>query len=118
MDDERMMTYAEAANALGVKVDSVKRRARNRRWRREIGNDGLARVAVPVSVLPQQTGDHPSDSPRTEPGDILRLEKEVSGLMVEVRMLRQANEELRSDRDAWRVAASHRWWHLFIRPRD
>lgn len=38
------MTYAEAAERLGIKPDSVKRRARSRRWPRRVGNDGAARV--------------------------------------------------------------------------
>ena len=47
-DQTRMMTYAEAAQLLGIKVESVMRRARNRKWHKELGNDGLARIAVPL----------------------------------------------------------------------
>lgn len=114
--EERLLTYAEAAELLGVKIDSVKRRARNRRWRRERANDGLVRIGVPVSILPP---DDPPDSstefPSDDPGDIRRLEKLVSELETEVRMLREAQEDLRGDRDAWRDLARRRWWHGLIR---
>lgn len=118
-DDVRLMTYAEAASVLRVKVDSVKRRARNRRWHREIGNDGLTRIAVPLSALPDDPPDVPADvltdSPPDISGDVLRLEKQVSALESEVRMLRESQDDLRADRDAWRDLANRRWWHGFIR---
>lgn len=121
-DDVRMMTYAEAAEILGVKLDSVKRRARNRRWKRETGNDGLTRIAVPVSVLPDTSGDSPPDCPPDNTPDIredvLRLEKQVSALETEVRVLREAQADLRADRDAWREEAQRRWWHGIMRRLD
>lgn len=112
-----MMTYAEAAAALGVKVDSVKRRARNRHWKRELGNDGLVRIAVPAAILATSLDsppDNPQDAPRDDPGDILRLERMVSALETEVRMLRETQGDLRAERDVWRELAQRRWWHGLI----
>ncbi len=111
-----MMTYAEAAKVMGVQVDSVKRRARNRRWKRENGNDGLVRVGVPLSAIPDCPPDCPSDHPRDNPpdnqGDIIHLEKQVSALETEVRLLRERETDLKADRDAWKAAAERRriWW--------
>lgn len=110
-DDIKLMTYADAAVALGVKVESVKRRARNRRWRREKGNDGLMRIGVPVAILENAKGDNPQDSPPDHTGDIIRLEKLVSALETEVSMLREREIDLKADRDAWKhQAAKRRWW--------
>ena len=117
MDDMRMMTYAEAAAALGVKPDSVQRRARNRRWRRERGNDGLVRVAVPVALL-DKSPDNPPDIPGDFQEDVRRLERIVATLETEVRMLREAQADLRADRDTWRDLAQRRWWHSIFNLRS
>ena len=48
----RWMTYAEIAFALGLpSAKAGESKARRSNWQRQIGNDGLARVAVPLSVL-------------------------------------------------------------------
>lgn len=113
MDETRLMTYAEAASTLGIQLDSVKRRARNRRWHREKGNDGLVRIAVPFDAIPSVKADNPPDYPANYLADIIRLEKEVSSLQTEVCLLREAHADLKTDRDVWRVAAVQRrrsWW--------
>lgn len=114
-----MMTYAEAATALGVQIDSIKRRARNRRWKREKGNDGLVRIAVPLELLKAVKEDIPpvipdDDPPEISP-DMIRLEKEVSALQVEVRLLREREADLKADRDSWRAMAERRRWWPFSR---
>lgn len=118
-DEIRMLTYAEAGRILGIKPDSVARRARNRRWKKEFGNDGLARVGVPVSVIPADPpGEvHPDTSPevRPESGPDAEALARIAALEVEVRMLREAADDLRQDRDAWRDMAQRPWWQAFIR---
>jgi hypothetical protein len=47
----RWVTYAELAELLGVEVASAQRRALRARWARQPGNDGKARVAVPLTVV-------------------------------------------------------------------
>lgn len=51
------LTYAEAGQALGMQPSSVKRLSFRRKWPRRTGNDGLARVGVPVAELHPATGD-------------------------------------------------------------
>jgi len=52
------LTYAEAGRALGMKPGSVKRLSFRRKWPRRTGNDGLARVGVPMAELqPATSGD-------------------------------------------------------------
>lgn len=59
-------TYQEAADLLGIKPQSVKKRAIRRHWPRMTGNDGLARIQVPDDALPPV----PDDSPEDMPGDM------------------------------------------------
>ena len=49
-DGTRWMTYAELAAARGITRSSATRLAFRRGWRRQTGNDGQARVAVPAAA--------------------------------------------------------------------
>jgi hypothetical protein len=90
------LTYDEAAKRLGIKPDSVRRRARTRRWPRRSGNDGKALVGVPVSALPPDlSGDHPPGPPPGDPGDAIK----IAELEVEVQMLRDRLTDTQADRD-------------------
>jgi len=114
-DDHRLMTYAEAAKLLGIKPDSVKRRARNRKWHRQKNNEGLTLVGIPLSIIPEEApedvlGDIQPDIPADNPDTALLVKN--AELKTENNMLRDAMDDLRSDRDAWRDMAQKRrsWW--------
>lgn len=49
--DTRWMTYAELAEARGIKEPGAVRLVQRRRWERQPGNDGSVRVAVPLVEL-------------------------------------------------------------------
>jgi hypothetical protein len=94
--EHEFLSYDEAAVRLGIKPDSVRRRARSRKWPRRTGNDGRVLVGVPLSALPpDETGDHPPGPPPGDPGDAIRL----AALEVEVRMLRDRLTDTQADRD-------------------
>ena len=57
MSDVQSMTYAELAAALGIGADSARNLLRRRRWHRIAGNDGMARIAVPVDYLDRALHD-------------------------------------------------------------
>lgn len=65
-------TYQEAADLLGIKPQSVKKRAIRRHWPRMTGNDGLARIQVPDDALPPVPGPVPDDATEDIPGDMSR----------------------------------------------
>lgn len=77
------LTYDEAAQRIGIKADSVRRRAAAKKWPRRIGNDKLARIGIPRTVIPASTpvgtGDNPSpirtypDLPADTPETLARL---------------------------------------------
>jgi len=91
------LTYEEAATRLGIKADSVRRRARARKWPRRTGNDGKTQVGIPPDAL---GADDPPGPPPGPPPDM-----EAAELRVENRMLRERLDELREDRDRWREQA-------------
>lgn len=53
-DDVRVMTYAEFAIARGITVQSARRMARRFHWHKTMGNDKVARIAVPLSAIPAE----------------------------------------------------------------
>jgi hypothetical protein len=50
-DGARRMTYAELAAVRGISPASAKRLAQRHRWGRQVGNDGITRVTVPLAFL-------------------------------------------------------------------
>jgi hypothetical protein len=50
-DGARRMTYAELAQARGISPASAKRLAQRHHWGRQVGNDGVTRVTVPLVAL-------------------------------------------------------------------
>lgn len=103
MSDEVWMTYDEAAASLGIKADSVRRRAAARKWPRRKGNDGKARVGIPPDIIPDAppaptpdvTPDNPDGNLRA---DLAAAEAKIEGL--EARLV-----DTQADRDAWRTQA-------------
>ena len=103
------MTYGEAGRIMGIKPESVKRRARSKHWPKTIGNDGLARVRIPD--LPH-TGGNPEDIPEVEsPPDILPdpprddIRERLAAAETEIRLLRERLADLGTDRDKWQAMA-------------
>jgi hypothetical protein len=47
-DGARRMTYAELAAVRGISAASAERLVRRRRWPRQVGNDGIVPVLVPL----------------------------------------------------------------------
>ena len=57
------MSYAELGRLRGTSAASAKRFANRKRWRKQPGNDGTVRVAVPPG------GTVPRETIRVEPGE-------------------------------------------------
>lgn len=109
------MTYDEAARVLRIKPDSVRRRAASRKWPKQLGNDGMARVGIPRDIIPEATPDAPPDNPdesgqiRTELQDALAkisaLESDLKAAQIAISALETRLEETQADRDAWKDQA-------------
>jgi hypothetical protein len=50
-DGARRMTYAELAEARGISLTAARRLTLRHHWPKQMGNDGLVRVSVPLSAL-------------------------------------------------------------------
>jgi hypothetical protein len=53
MDETVRLTYTELAKARGITLQAARRLALRHKWRKQLGNDGLTTVWVPVSALPR-----------------------------------------------------------------
>lgn len=119
-DGTRWMSYAELAKLRGISKASATRLAFRRGWPRQSGNDGMARVAVPLTALRPDTdathdepsditGDIPHDDMGVNPNVIKALEAHVDSLRGrlaaadgEAKALRDSLSEIERDRDALR----------------
>ena len=99
------LTYADASKRLGIKTESVKRRARSRKWARRVRNDGIAEVCVPDDALTVGRSDDlpaiPPVSPPPDPRLTERMiEAETRAAVAEARLA-----DVQQDRDRWRELA-------------
>lgn len=79
MIEHIFMSYTEAAQRLNIKPDSVRRRARARKWPRRQGNDGKAQVGIPQGLLsPDDLGGAPPGPPTDQTDQTLAVKLAVA----------------------------------------
>lgn len=103
--DTESLTYRELAARLGVKPESARKMAQRKGWKRVPGNDGQARVIVPVETLERSQdslGDHAGEHP---PVYVRELEGRIEVLKELVSAERRRADAAEADRDAWRDQA-------------
>lgn len=121
--DTRWMTYEEAAKLLGVKAESIRRRAQRDGWPRQQGNDGKARVGVPgdVTASPDVSGatvvanNHPHpgqvaalrDALDRERQEVDRLRAEIEAARAEILEQRSRADRAEGETDGLKTAAEH-----------
>ena len=109
--DVTWMSYVELGRARGISASSAKRLAIRRHWRRQQGNDGTARVAVPVTeAVPRESkpGDDTGDVtglPSLAAGALAALEDAVSGLREQLDVANARAERAEADRSDERQRA-------------
>ena len=101
MGDVRWMTYAELGQARGISTASATRLAFRRKWLRQAGNDGTARVAVPLGEVKPST-DKTHDNRGDDRGDINHV---ISALEDAVGTLREQLDQANSRTEAERSRA-------------
>lgn len=88
-----LLTYAEIAARQGISITSARQLVRRRRWPKTVGNDGTARIDVPVDAVSAAPPDPPP--PRLDPRDV-----QIAALQAENRGLMSLIDEVRASRDA------------------
>lgn len=103
--DGEWLTWNEAADRLGIKPESVKRRARAKKWARRTGNDGLAKVRIPPTRLERAEDDRADDREaiRSDQSDAY-LERAIRA-EARAEAAEKITDEIRADRDEWRKMA-------------
>jgi dsDNA-specific endonuclease/ATPase MutS2 len=105
-NDVRWMSYAELGQVRGISTASATRLAFRRKWRRQSGNDGTVRVAVPIDEAKPQKAREDKDDDRA---DITRavtaLETAVSTLRDQFEHERGRAERAEQAREAERTRA-------------
>jgi len=110
MSNTKSMTYAELADALGIGLDSAKNLVRRKQWPRTRGNDGMARITVPIEAVPLPPANPPTDTP-INPPTYGATDAPTTPLILEVlqRHIERLESELatlRVERDEERVRAA------------
>ena len=121
---DRLLTYRELGALLGCSPAAARARAIRKRWRKQVSNDGLARVCVPADedltctrtphVQPDVTGSHTPTHTCSLDAELLarldRLQAEMTAMAqrlgasdAELAAAKATVNELRQDRDAWRA---------------
>jgi hypothetical protein len=78
LDAVELLTYSELGQRRGISRASAERLARRHKWKRVLGNDGVARVAVPpdaAALVPDDPGDKRAQ--RVDPVPALRAAVET-----------------------------------------
>jgi hypothetical protein len=101
------MTYTDAAQRLGIKVDSVRRTARAKAWQRRTMNDGTVQVCIPADRLPDVRTDILPDNPPSKSAPLPDESAiEIARLEERLHAAHEMISELRSQRDAWQAKAT------------
>jgi hypothetical protein len=64
-DGARRMTYAELAQARSISLPSARRLVRRHAWARQVGNDGVVRILVPLGQVHAVPGPKPAKATKT-----------------------------------------------------
>lgn len=112
-----ILTYKELAERLQIKPQSARKLAQRKKWMRSAGNDGTARVHVPLDVLPVSSDngqDKTQDSHEDMSHPIHKMQIRIAVLETELKAATSIIDDLKKDRNAWRDQAQKKkgwfWW--------
>src|SRR3954447_3140260 len=110
MSDVRWMTYGALSQALRIGADSPRNLVRRKRWPRKPGNDGLARVGVPVEHLSEHANPEGDISPPSDEAINPTASAPIDGGIIQtlnrhIERLEREMEILKGERDTERARA-------------
>lgn len=93
------LTYGDAAKRLRIKTDSVKRRARSRKWPKRAGNDGAVSILIPADALRDVRADVPEAPLADIRPDVRDIEQRAARAEAKAEVLAEQVNDLRAERD-------------------
>ena len=93
--DNQWLTYAEAGERLGVSAEAARAKANRKHWRKQVSNDGLARIMLPVDLPVTARSRSPDHRPATSRSPAVRTadqgtnERTIKALQAHVELLTQ-----------------------------
>ncbi len=104
-EDVKLLTYDEIADLFGIERESARHLVLRKQWRRMKGNDGKARVEVPLEVIPSSdtshdTGEHTSNDAGDNTSVVEALSRHITRLeqALEIAQTRLSEVELARDK--------------------
>jgi hypothetical protein len=99
-DEIRLLSYDEIAELFDIERESARHLALRKQWRRTKGNDGRARVEVPVEALPTpSTGEELSDSTGHDTAVVPTLIRHIERLELALETAQERVSEAEAARD-------------------
>lgn len=115
-----ILTYKELAKKLHIKPQSARKLTQRKKWVRSAGNDGAARVHVPLDALPvssDKDGDILQDSHVDVSHPVHEMQIRIAVLETELKAATSTINDLKKDRDAWKEQAQRLvqpWWKRLV----
>lgn len=101
-DETILLSYDELAERFGINRESARQLTLRKRWARRKGNDGRARVEVPLDALPSVTSDAPSHD-TSDDTDVARvLTRHIERLEEALENAGEHAKQIEAERDAAR----------------
>jgi hypothetical protein len=98
--DVKLLTYDEIAELFGIERESARHLALRKNWRRTKGNDGKARVEVPLEAVPSEsTGESTSNSTGEDTAATPALVRHIERLEAALETAQQRFAEAEAARD-------------------
>lgn len=101
-DDTILLSYDELAERLGITRESARQLTLRKRWARRKGNDGRARVEVPLDALPAISSDVPLQDTYRDTDLTRALSRHIERLEQAIDTAEKAADQFRVERDAAR----------------
>lgn len=106
-DETILLTYDELAERLGIERESARQLVLRKRWDRRKGNDGKARIEVPLDALPAENdpSDDTSHDTGFDPSVITVLTRHIERLEAALDEEKAKVAGIEAERDAARAEA-------------
>jgi hypothetical protein len=105
---ELLLTYAELGERLGISPDGARTRAKRAGWRIIPGNDGRARVRVPLVELPERPPEHDRRATGRKPEQNSVMFGFMTELLARADRAERSAEQARSEAEQTRAALAQR----------